>query len=155
ACGSSVGYPCLDQGTACMKVTLYLDVTSSWCFWAQPAWEELKTRFEGRVEFDWKIALMDATGIPKSAAQLEWYYRRSGSIMGSPDMLNTGWFEAGRKEYVEPNVVAEAAKDFGVKDDSVRLALARAALIDGKRISHMDECIQIACDTAILDPVAL
>ena len=25
-----------------LKVTIYIDVISSWCFWAQPAWEELK-----------------------------------------------------------------------------------------------------------------
>src|SRR5437763_1159037 len=31
-----------------MKVTIYVDVISSWCFWAQPAWEELKKRYADR-----------------------------------------------------------------------------------------------------------
>ena len=41
-----------------MKVTYYLEVLSSWCRWVEPVWVELKTRYAGRAEFDWKIALM-------------------------------------------------------------------------------------------------
>src|ERR1700694_2534540 len=54
-----------DEGTKSMrlKVTLYLEVISSWCFWALPAWSELQKRYAGRVDFDWKIALMDPTGV--------------------------------------------------------------------------------------------
>src|SRR5437762_2062017 len=111
-----------------MKVTYYLEVISSWCFWAEPAWAELKQRYAGKVEFGWKLALMDESGLPKSQAQCDWYYRRSGTIMRSALMLNSGWFESELKEYLAPNLVAEAAKDFGVNDDRVRLALARAAL---------------------------
>jgi predicted DsbA family dithiol-disulfide isomerase len=65
---------------------------------------------------------------------LEWFYRRSGLIVGSPFMLNAGWFEAGHKEYLAPNAVAEAARDFGVNDDRVRLAIATAALRDGQKV---------------------
>ena len=43
-----------------IRITYYLDVASSWCFWAEPAWAALKDRYAGRVDFDWKIALMDA-----------------------------------------------------------------------------------------------
>ena len=39
-----------------IKVTLYLEVISSWCFWALPAWTELQKRYAGSVEFSWKIA---------------------------------------------------------------------------------------------------
>ena len=43
-----------------VKVVYYLDVMSSWCYWAEPAWAELKQRYAGKpVEFDWKIALLD------------------------------------------------------------------------------------------------
>ena len=43
-----------------VKVTYYLEVISSWCYWAEPAWADLKKRYEGApVRFDWKIALMD------------------------------------------------------------------------------------------------
>ena len=46
-----------------IKITYYLDVASSWCFLAEPAWAALKERYAGRVDFDWKIALMDAAGL--------------------------------------------------------------------------------------------
>ena len=41
-----------------VKVTYYLEVTSSWCFWAEPTWAELKERYVRRVEFGLKVALM-------------------------------------------------------------------------------------------------
>jgi predicted DsbA family dithiol-disulfide isomerase len=72
-----------------IKITYYLDVASSWCYLAEPAWVALKDRYAGRVDFDWKIALMDATGLPTSREQLGWFYRRSGMMMRSPFMLNT------------------------------------------------------------------
>ena len=52
-----------------ITVTNYLETISSWCFWAVPMWTELQQRYAGRVEFKWKIALMDASGFPKSRAQ--------------------------------------------------------------------------------------
>jgi len=30
-----------------LTVTYYLDVISSWCFFTEPAWAELKKRYEG------------------------------------------------------------------------------------------------------------
>ena len=66
-----------------MKVTYYLEVTSSWCFWAEPAWAELKRRYADRVAFDWRIARMQPGDWPVSRAQCEWFYRRSGTIMRS------------------------------------------------------------------------
>jgi predicted DsbA family dithiol-disulfide isomerase len=118
-----------------VKVIYYLDVTSSWCFWAEPAWKELKERFAAKpVEFSWRIALLDKVALPTSKAQLEWFYRRSGLITQTPFMLNSGWYEAGNDEYLLPNAVAEAAKDFGVTDDRVRLAIATAALRDGRKV---------------------
>ncbi len=52
-----------------ITVTDYLDVVSSWCFWSEPTWAELKKRYQGRVEFQWKIALMDPSGLPTSREQ--------------------------------------------------------------------------------------
>ena len=45
-----------------ITVTDYLDVISSWCFWSEPMWAELKRRYDGRIQFQWKIALMDPNG---------------------------------------------------------------------------------------------
>ena len=135
-----------------VKVIYYLDVTSSWCYWAEPAWAELKERYAARpVEFGWRIALLDQTALPVSKAQLEWFYRRSGLIVRSPFMLNTGWFEAGQKEYLPPNTVAEAARDFGVTDDRVRLAIATAALRDGQKVLAAKISAAVGAKAAGLD----
>ena len=134
-----------------IKVTYYLDVISSWCFWAEPAWTELKQRYAGRAEFDWKLALLDVSGLPVSRNQEDWFYRRSGTIVRSPFMLNSGWFEPEFKEYLAPNLVAEAAKDFGVTDDRVRLAIALAALREGRKVGRWEESASIAAAVAGLD----
>lgn len=135
-----------------VKVTYYLEVVSSWCFWAEPAWAELKQRFAGRAEFEWKIALMDATGLPTSREQLEWFYRRSGTIVHSPFMLNSGWLDLGTTEYLVPNVVAVAAQDLGATDDRVRLAIAEAAMREGKKVNSWDVSVAIAAEIGGLNP---
>ena len=136
-----------------MKITVtdYLDVVSSWCFWSEPTWAELKKRYEGRVEFQWKIALMDSSGLPTSREQEQWFYRRSGMMMGSPFMLNTDWYDASLKEWLAPNSVAEAAKDFGINDDRVRLALANAALREGKQVSDWNVSAEVGAAAGKID----
>ena len=139
-----------------MKVTYYLEVLSSWCFWAEPTWLELKTRYAGRVEFDWKIALMNPGDFPTTREQCDWFYRRSGTIMRSPFMLNSGWMEPERKgHYPAPNLVVEAAKDLGAMDDRVRLALAVAALRDGRKIGDMAEAVAVAAAAGGIDAAEL
>ena len=134
-----------------ITVTDYLEVVSSWCLWSEPAWAELKKRYQSRVSFQWKIALMDPTGLPTSREQEQWFYRRSGMLMRSPFMLNTDWYDPSLKEWLPPNAVAEAAKDFGITDDRVRLALSHAALRDGKKVSEWNVCVEIAATAANLD----
>ncbi len=134
-----------------IAVTDYLDVISSWCFWSEPTWAELKKRYEGRVQFQWKIALMDPRGLPTSREQEQWFYRRSGMMMRSPFMLNTDWYDASLQEWLAPNCVAEAAKDFGGTDDRVRLAIARAALREGKKIGDWDVSAQVGAEAGGID----
>lgn len=131
-----------------LKLTNYLDVISSWCFWAEPMWTELKERYARRVKFAWKIALMDENGLPKTRAQLEWYYRRSSLVMRSPFDLNADWFEPGVYEYLAPNAVAEAAKDLGIDDDTVRIALATAGLREGRKTGDWDIAAEIGAATS-------
>ena len=138
-----------------LKITYYLDVASSWCFFAEPAWAALKNRYAGQVDFEWKIALMDAAGLPASKEQLKWYYRRSGTIMRSPFMLNTEWFQPGAAEYPVRNFVAEAAKDLGVTDDRVRLALSTAVLRDGKQADQWEVAAEIGARAGALDQTKL
>jgi len=135
-----------------ITVTDYLEVVSSWCFWSEPTWAELKKRYEGRVKFQWKIALMDPSGLPTSREQEQWFYRRSGMMMRSPLMLNTDWYDASLPEWLAPNCVAEAAKDFGFTDDRVRLALAHAALREGKTIGDWDVAVEVGAEAGGIDP---
>lgn len=130
-----------------MKVTYYLEVTSSWCFWAEPMWAELKRRYAGRVAFGWKIAQMNASDYPASRDQCDWFYQRSGMIMRSPFKLNPGWFEP---EFIQegvivaPNLVAEAARDFGFDGDEIRLALATAGEREGAKTLRMEVAVDLA-----------
>ena len=134
-----------------LTVTNYLDVISSWCFWATPAWQELRARYGDQVDFRWKIALMDKTGLPPTLEHTEWYYRRSGMLMRSPFMLNATWVEPGRAEFLEPNCVAEAARDFGVEDDRAWMALSRAELREGKTIGDWNIAAGVVAKATGLD----
>jgi predicted DsbA family dithiol-disulfide isomerase len=140
-----------------MKVTYYLEVLSSWCHWVEPVWVELKTRYAGRAEFDWKIALMSPGDFPVSRAQCDWFYRRSGgTVMHSPYLLSSGWFEAERKGcYEAPNLVAEAAKDFGFTGDEIRLAIAHAALREGQKVGDLATAVKIAAKAGRMEPKKL
>ena len=108
-------------------------------------WAELKRRYDGRVEFGWKIARMQPGDWPVSRAQCDWFYRRSGTIMRSPFMLNSGWFEPLKPgDYPAASYVAEAAKDFGFTGDEIRLALAHASEREGIKTGRMAVAVAIA-----------
>lgn len=136
-----------------MKVTYYLEVISSWCYWVEPAWAGLKARYAVRgVEFDWKIALMRQEDYPVSREQCDWFYRRSGMLMQSPFMLNSGWLEPWREGlFPAASYVAEAGKDFGITGDELRLALAHAADREGIRVASMVPAIEVAVKATKLD----
>src|ERR1022692_4994498 len=138
-----------------VKITYYLEVISSWCYWAEPTWAELKKRYAGKVEFNWKIAQMPADAYPVSKEQAEWFYRRSGTIVRSPFILNACWFEPGMKQWLVPNLVAEAARDFGVTDDRVRLAIAHAGEREGKKVGRWDVAVGVAVKAAKLNQARL
>jgi predicted DsbA family dithiol-disulfide isomerase len=131
-----------------ITVTNYIDVVSSWCFWAAPAWEELQQRYRDRVSFSWKIALMDETGFPVSHQQMDWFYRRSGMMMRSPFMLNSAWHEPGTAEYLAPNALAEAARSLGIADERVWLAIARAGLCDGRKTGRWEVAAEVAAQAS-------
>jgi predicted DsbA family dithiol-disulfide isomerase len=134
-----------------MKVTMYLEVTSSWCFWAEPAWEEIKRRYAGRVDFAWKIALMPLAAHPVSPVQRLWFYRRSGTIMRSPFLLNAHWAGSDLKQSVVPNLVAEAGRDFPGVGEKIRLALGHAALREGRHVWDWNVATEIAAAAGEVD----
>jgi predicted DsbA family dithiol-disulfide isomerase len=69
-------------------------------------------------------------------------------MMRSAFMLNTDWYDPNLPEWLAPNCVAEAAKDFGFTDDRVRLAIARAALREGKNVADWNIAAEIAAEAA-------
>ncbi|MFI5337957.1 MAG: DsbA family protein [Opitutales bacterium] len=139
-----------------MKITYYLEVISSWCYWAEPAWKQLKSRYAGRVEFEWKIALMRREDFPVSREQCDWFYRRSGMIMQSPFMLNSGWLEPYRgHQFPAASYVAEAGRDFGITGDELRLALSHAADREGLPVASMEPAIAVAVQATGLDGAKL
>lgn len=138
-----------------VAVTYFTEVTSSWCYWVEPVWAELKRRYADRVTFSWKIALLGPDALPVSREQLEWFYRRSGTLTRSPFKLNSAWYDQGRAEYLAPNCVAEAARELGIADDRVRLALAEAALREGKKVGEWDISVETAARAGNLDPAQL
>lgn len=138
-----------------VKVTYYLEVVSSWCHWVEPVWAELKDTYVGRVEFGWKIAQMPEEAYPISRKQLEWFYRRSGSMVGASYMLNSGWFDEENRQMLAPNHVAEAARDLGATDDHVRLAIAEAAVLDGQKVGDWEVAADIAAKAAKLNKAKL
>ena len=89
---------------------------------------------------------MRPESFPRSRAQCDWFYRRSGgTVMHAPYMLHSGWLEPEREgRYEAPNLVAEAARDFGFEGDEIRLALARAALRDGRTIGDLATAVAVA-----------
>jgi predicted DsbA family dithiol-disulfide isomerase len=135
-----------------MKVTYHLEVVSSWCHWVEPTWSRLRAEFGDRVEFDWKIALMDPSGLPVSRAQCDWFYGRSGTLVRSPYKLNSGWFEPGLPEYLAPNLVPEAARDLGIRDDRARLAIAEGAVLQGLQVADWQVSVELAAKACNLDP---
>ena len=98
---------------------------------------------------------MDPTGLPPTREQSEWFYRRSGTLMKSPFMLNAGWFQPGLKEYLAPNLVAEAARHFGAADDRVWTAISHAALREGQQVGNWEVAAAVGAQAANLDKAKL
>lgn len=145
----------MSVATPRLTVTNYIDVVSSWCFWAAPAWRELQERYAGRVHFQWKIALMDAIALPVTHAQMEWFYRRSGMMMRSPVMLKSAWHQVGQKEYLAPNAIVEAAREFGARDERVWLAIARAGLLEGRHTGEWEVAAEVGAQAAGVEKAKL
>ena len=139
-----------------VSVTLYLEVVSSWCYHAEAAWDEVRLRFAGDATFDWRVALMEPTAYPATRAQADWFYRRSGTIVGAQEILHSGWVESRSADgFVAPNLVTEAARALGINDDRVRRAIANAALRDGRAVGDLDVAVAIAAEASGLNRDAL
>lgn len=139
-----------------MKITYFLEVTSSWCFWAEPTWAELKRRYAGRAEFVWKIARMLPEDFPTSHAEYDWFLQRSSAVVGAATAPNSAYYEYPIPEgYPAASAVAEAARALGATGDEVRCALSHAAYRDGQKIGRLDVAVEIAARVGRLEADAL
>ncbi len=139
-----------------MQITYYLEVTSSWCFWAEPTWAELKRRYAGRATFQWKTALMDRADFPASHAQYDWFLQRSAAVMASSFVPNSAYYEWPLPGgYPAASAVAEAARNLGATGDEVRCALSHAAYREGQKVGRLDVAAAIAARVSGLDVAAL
>ncbi|HEV2037069.1 MAG TPA: DsbA family protein, partial [Candidatus Eremiobacteraceae bacterium] len=117
-----------------IKLVYYLDVLSSWCHYCEPSLQRVVKKYGPQLSYSWRIALI-TENMPggNTLEQIEWYYKRSGSISGTH--LNPQWRQ-GSHTTLDANLAAEAARELGFTDDRVRLALARAAMVEGMPIYH-------------------
>ena len=70
----------------------------SWCYWAEPAWAELKQRYAGQVEFDWKIAQMPAEAYP--------HFQGAGRVV-----LSAQWHDCQITVHAQRRLVRGRAED--------------------------------------------
>jgi predicted DsbA family dithiol-disulfide isomerase len=131
---------------AAVKMIYYMDVMSSWCTYSEPAIAEVRKRFGDDLAYEWRIAAVK-DGEPPGYTQeaMAWWYERSGSMTGTK--LNAAWIQSPEGTWW-PNVAAEAARTLGKVDDAVRLALARAALFDGRPIQQRAIAEEVAARAA-------
>ena len=133
-----------------IKLRYYLDVLSSWCLYAEPNIAHVRAKYGPRLSYEWRVALIK--DLPKTAAQVEWFYKRSGGISGLH--LNPRWFQ-GSYDSRDINLAAEAARELGFEDDRVRIALARAALVEGVPVQYKDAAAELVATVTGVEPAAV
>ncbi|HVA38331.1 MAG TPA: DsbA family protein [Candidatus Dormibacteraeota bacterium] len=137
-----------------LHVTYYLDILSSWCLVADDALARLRDERGDRFEVDWRIAILSGGGPLGNTRELQaWYYERTKIAAGVA--FDPGWLEDRSTSTLAPNLAAEAARALGCGDDRVRLALARAALREGKPVSRRETAVEIAAAAGGLAPQTL
>lgn len=136
-----------------MKLTHYLDVLSSWCLIAEESVTRLRAEHAAALEYEWRIAwVKDGGPAAYSREQLAWYYARTQAVSG---IALVPWVENPTSSTAHANLAAEAARALGVSDDRVRLALARAAMIEGRPLGRREVAVEVAAGAGALDPRAL
>lgn len=136
-----------------MKITVYHDVLSLWCLYADRSLDGVLSRHGGRLEFDWKISLIKGRrplGYPPGMGAF--YYDRGAAL--TTQRLNPDWYASGAGTF-DANLVAEAARSLGVADRQVYRSLMDAAMVEGKPVHRRDVAVSVAARAAGLDPGAL
>lgn len=137
-----------------IEIVHYFDVLSSWSLISQAALDATTAQFGDAVTVDWRVGLFnDGAPVGESAERWAWYYRRIEVMSGVA--LDPGWRASDDDSTFVPNAVAVAARRLGAGGDAVRLALARGAMLDGRKVQHREVALDIAVEAGGLDREAL
>ena len=132
-------------------MTNYLDVISSWCFWATPAWQELRERYSDPVDFQWKIALMDKTGSAADAGTHGMVLPTQRDADAFAGEVERQLGRARRHRISGAELRGGSRARFGIEDDRVWMALSRAELLEGKRSAHWEFRAEVGARPPELD----
>jgi len=135
-----------------VRLVYYMDVLSSWCLIAEEALSRVRRDYGKKVDVQWRIAAL-RDPLNYTPEQLAWYYRRTESVTGV--RLNPAWLESTADGTGVANLAAEAARTLGCEDDRVRLALARGAMLDGRRTCDRVVAVEVAAAAGSLDRAVL
>jgi predicted DsbA family dithiol-disulfide isomerase len=128
---------------AALQLTYYVDVLSSWCFVAERALTALREQHGDRLAYEWRIAFLFNGGPMGYSPELAaWQYRRLEAVSGVT--LNPAWRESSADTTWWANLATEAARGLGVTDDRVRVAMARAAMVDGEHVGRREVALSVA-----------
>jgi len=137
-----------------IEIVYYFDVLSSWSLISQPALEAVMAEFGDAVTIDWRVGLFnDGAPVGESAEKWAWYYTRIEAMTGVK--LDPAWRESDDDSTYFPNAVAVAARRLGVTGDTVRLALSRGAMLDGRKVQHREIALDVAVEASGLGRAAL
>ncbi len=130
-----------------MKVTMYLDVLSLWCLYADRSVDRLLAEYGKRIDFDWRISLIRGEA-PLGYGQAEeaFYYRRGAHLTGAA--LNPGWLGGPETGTLAANLAAVAARSLGKEDRSVPRALMDAAMVEGREVWRTEIAVEVAAGAA-------
>jgi len=132
----------------------YFDVLSSWSLISQAALDAVTAEFADAVSVDWRVGLFnDGARLGESAERWAWYYARIEAMTGVA--LNPAWRDSDDDSTFVPNAVAVAARRLGAGGDAVRLALARGAMLDGRKVQQREIALDVAVEASGLDRGAL
>lgn len=139
---------------ALVHMIYYVDVLSSWCHVADHALERVRSKYGDDLDVEWRVAqLFEFGALPFTREQLQWYYARTAQVSGI--QMSAQWHDSPHTTTVYANEAAEAARMLGANGDALRLALSRAALIDGKPLGHREAVVAEAARLAGLEPAEL
>ncbi len=130
-----------------LALTYYMDVLSSWCFVVEEPLAKLRERLGDRLVYEWRVAYLFGGGPMGYTPELgAWQYRRLESVSGV--VVNPTWRDSIDDTTWHADVAAEAARGLGITDDRVRLALTRAAFVDGVHLARREVVIEVGAAAA-------